>query len=119
MNKGSYFWKCAVMGLVGLLLLGFVTNMLWNWLVPTIFNGPRINYAQALGLLLLSKILTWGIWSRGHVYGGRYQNQYWKNQVQKKLSTLNPEEREAFKQKMKEKWCRWEQESSSAPRSND
>ena len=54
------FAKCAVLGLLAITLLGVVTMLLWNWLVPDLFNGPVITYWQALGLLVLSKILFWG-----------------------------------------------------------
>ena len=40
----------------GIFLLGLVTMHLWNWLMPQIFNLPRINYWQTWGLLLLSCI---------------------------------------------------------------
>jgi len=46
-------------GFVALTILGVMA--LWNWLVPTLFNGPVLNYWQTLGLFLLSKILLTGI----------------------------------------------------------
>jgi len=110
MNKGSYYWKCAAFAVVGYLILGFVTLLLWNWLVPTLFNGPDITYLQSLGLLALSKILFWGFHKKSHFAHDR-SNAYWRHRVQQKISSLDPSEREAFKQKMKEKWCRWEQQS--------
>jgi hypothetical protein len=117
MNKGSYYWKCAAVAVLGYLILGFVTLLLWNWLVPSLFNGPLIDYWQSLGLLALSKILFWGFHKKH--YSGHAPNAYWKQKFQQKLSTLDPSEREAFKQKMKEKWCRWEQQSQqSTPPSN-
>jgi hypothetical protein len=117
MNKGSFFWKCAALAVVGYLVLGFVTMLLWNWLVPSIFNLRAINYAESLGLLALSKILLWGFHKKHNHYAG--PNPYWKEQFQHKLSKLDPAEREAFKQKMKEKWCRWEQQHQQEKTSND
>jgi hypothetical protein len=109
MNKGSFYWKCAALAVVGYLILGFVTLLLWNWLVPSLFKGPVINYWESLGLLALSKILFWGFHKKSpmHHHG---PNPYWKQRFQEKLSSLPQEEREAFKQKMKEKWCRWEKQ---------
>jgi hypothetical protein len=119
MNKGSFYWKCAAIALVGYLILGFVTLLLWNWLVPTLFNGPVITYLQSLGLLALSKILFWGFHKKYHPGPG--PSPYWKQRFKEKLSTMDPSEREAFKQKMKEKWCRWEQQSHEpkTPSAND
>ena len=108
MNKGSFYLKCAAFALVGYLILGYVTLLLWNWLVPALFNGPVINYWQSLGLLALSKILFWGFHKKYDYNHG--PNPYWKKRFQQKLSSMDPSEREAFKQKMKEKWCRWEQQ---------
>lgn len=45
------------MVILAVLSFGVVTMLLWNWLIPTIFNGPSVTYFQALGLLVLSKIL--------------------------------------------------------------
>ena len=111
MNKGSYYWKWAALAVAGYLVLGLVTLLLWNWLVPHLFNGPQIHFGHALGLLALSKILFWGFHKKGPRHMNAGPNPYWNSRFQEKLSSLDPEEREIFKQKMKEKWCRWEQES--------
>lgn len=42
--------------LVGL-ILGFPLMLLWNWLMPMLFNLPIITFWQAVGLNLLSGIL--------------------------------------------------------------
>ena len=46
-------------GFVALVILGVMA--LWNWLIPTLFNGPVLTYWQTLGLFFLSKILLTGI----------------------------------------------------------
>lgn len=38
-------------------ICGFPTMLLWNWLMPDIFGLPRINYWQAMGLMMLCSIL--------------------------------------------------------------
>ena len=47
----------AVLIILAISAFGAVIMLLWNWLIPTIFNGPSVTYFQALGLLVLSKIL--------------------------------------------------------------
>lgn len=87
------------------LLFGFGTMHLWNWLVPMLFHGPIITFIQAIGLLILSKILfggfgkggRWG--SRGHCGGGR--GGYWKQHMEEKFSKMSPEEQAEFKEKFK------------------
>jgi hypothetical protein len=39
------------------LLFGGPLMILWNWLMPTIFNLPIISFWQACGLQLLATIL--------------------------------------------------------------
>ena len=42
-------------------LFGLVFQYLWNWLMPDIFGLITITYWQAIGLLILAKILFGGI----------------------------------------------------------
>jgi hypothetical protein len=108
MKRGLWIGKFLVFGLLGLTLIGVLTMSLWNWLVPVLFSGPVITFWQALGLIALSKILFWSFGGRGHRYSSQWKP-YWKSQ----WNTMSPEERERIKQKMKEKWCRWEDEAST------
>ena len=103
MNKAKIIGKWILAGVLFVLLFGFLTMLLWNWLVPSLFNGPHIRFEQALGLLLLSKILfsSWGGRRRCGT-GGRPQ---WKHRYFEKLKTMSPEERERFKSRMQDKWC--------------
>jgi hypothetical protein len=39
------------------LLQGLSVILLWNWLVPTLFEGPTITFVQALGLSALCELL--------------------------------------------------------------
>jgi hypothetical protein len=40
-----------------IILLGGPLMLLWNWLMPTIFELPEITFWQACGLQLLATIL--------------------------------------------------------------
>jgi hypothetical protein len=100
MKRGYKVVKIAVIGILAITLFVYVTMQLWNWLVPVLFSGPVIDFWQALGLLVLSKIFFSGFSKGGQPgYGWR---PYWKA----KWQAMTPNERESFKQKMKEKWCR-------------
>jgi asparagine N-glycosylation enzyme membrane subunit Stt3 len=51
-----------ILTIIGLLVLavilfGYPTLLLWNWLMPTIFNLPYITFWQACGINLLASIL--------------------------------------------------------------
>ena len=83
----------------GLFILGL--QYLWNWVVPGIFGWSLINYWQALGLFVLSKILF-----KGFVFNGGHRGGWGSYRWKKKWETMSPEDRERFKQKMREK-CGW------------
>lgn len=101
MKKGKWILKWTLAGIFFLLVVGAITMFLWNWLVPALFHGPEITFLQALGLLLLSKILFGGWGGRGCRSGGHS----WKHHYYEKWSAMTPEERERFKSRMREKWC--------------
>lgn len=52
----------GILGIGLAALIGWVTMLLWNWLMPEIFGLTSINYWQSWGLLILSFILfkSWG-----------------------------------------------------------
>jgi hypothetical protein len=102
MKRGKWILKALVAGFVFILVAGTVVMLLWNWLVPSLFNGPAISFLQALGLLLLSKILFsgWGGHRWRHAGGPP-----WRQRLHEKWSSMTPEERERFKSRMREKWC--------------
>lgn len=104
MNKAMKILKFTVIGVLAVFVFGWVTMTLWNWLLPPLFNLPAIEFWQALGLLLLSKILFGGF---GGGAGNKWKQrgQYWKQHYYQKWSTMTPEEREQLKARMREKWC--------------
>lgn len=106
MSKAVWIGKVLIwIVVIVAIAFGFVmgTMYLWNWLVPDLFNGPVINFWQALGLLVLSKIL-FGFGGKGG-HHKKYSPGPWKNYWRSKWNTMSPEDREHFKQKMKDKWC--------------
>ena len=64
-----------------LALFGFGTMWLWNWLMPTIFHLPAISFWQAVGILLLSRILF-----KGGVFGRAGSNSWKKARVRAKMA---------------------------------
>ena len=39
------------------LFVSFPLMLLWNWLMPYLFNIPEIDFLQSLGMYVLSEIL--------------------------------------------------------------
>lgn len=105
--KGYRMWKAlkiVVFVILALLVFGFVTMHLWNWLMPVIFGLKTITFLQALGLVVLSKILLGGF-HKHHGGGGRRE---WKRHMEERWGHMSPEERERFRAGMKGwRGCNW------------
>lgn len=110
MKRGMRILAWIALGLIAVFAFGFVTMLLWNWLVPALFSGPVVTFWQAMGLLLLSKFLFWGFGAKRGCYPHHRARSgwNWNDKFYDKFSSMTPEDRAALKQKMKEKWCHWD-----------
>jgi hypothetical protein len=92
--KRAIFIPIAIVA--GVFIFGSVVMLLWNALLPAVFGFKVITFWQALGLLVLSKILFGGF--RGghghHRFHGHMQS------PGSRFMHLSPEERE----KMRSEW---------------
>ena len=85
--------KFVAIAIVAIGVLSFVVMLLWNAILPSATGWHTINYWQALGLLVLSKILFGGF--RG-AHGPR-----WKRRMLERYEQMTPEEREKFREGMR------------------
>lgn len=91
--------KVVLFVVLGVIVFGFVTRELWNWLMPSIFGVRAITFWQAIGLVLLGKILFGGVHKHGHGhYGGRRQ---WKKHMEERWASMSEEERARFREGMR------------------
>lgn len=86
--------------LAGLLafLFGYVVMLLWNWLMPEIFGLTTIGYWQAVGLIILAKLLF------GHIGGGSDHD---KKHKSKDSGSIRAHIKEEFKENSKN-WRHYE-----------
>jgi hypothetical protein len=70
-NKGVRRLLIALCGLAAIFIFSQGTMLLWNHLMPAIFGLPLISAWQALGLLVLSRLLFGGFGGRGGRRWGR------------------------------------------------
>jgi hypothetical protein len=78
-------------GIVAVLaVVGLVVMSLWNWLIPTLFGGPALHFWQAIGLLVLTRILI-GRVGRGPGHWG------WRSRMRQDWQRMTPEERERLR----------------------
>jgi Ca2+/H+ antiporter, TMEM165/GDT1 family len=87
--------KIALLVLLAAAVMSFVVMSLWNWLMPGLFALHRINFWQALGLLILGKILFGGF------RGPRGPHMHWRGRMMERWEKMTPEEREKFREGMK------------------
>jgi len=94
------------------MLFGYFIMSLWNWLIPAIFHGMGvITFWQAVGLLVLTRILFHGFGGGGHRWrhqGGWNHHGHWGYWKQK-WESMTPEEREKMKGEWKSGMHSWKQ----------
>lgn len=76
-------------------LFGEIVMHLWNWLMPAIFGLKMITFWQAIGLLILGRILVGGLGGGGGARNGRH-----RRHLRERWENLSPEEREKLREWM-------------------
>lgn len=90
--RGLMFASFAVLFIT---VFSAIVMRLWNWLMPAVFGWHLITFWQAVGLLVLSKILFGGFRGRP---GGHW---HWRRRMMERWDRMTPEEREQFRQGMR------------------
>ena len=83
---------------IGLTLAGFVVMWLWNTILPPVAGVGMVNFWQALGLLVLCRLLF------GNLSGNRRRHAPFgrkKVLMRQKWAKMTPEERQEFKRQWK------------------
>ena len=75
------------------ILFTLVVMGLWNAILPAVLGVRTITFIQALGILVLSKILFGGF--RGGWRGSRSHE--WRQKMKDKWETMTPEQRDQSK----------------------
>jgi hypothetical protein len=91
--------KMITFAALAVALLGYVVMSLWNAVLPAVTGLHAITFVQALGLLVLSRILFGGLrgWGRR---GG-----HWRARMQARWQQMTPEERERFREVLGSRGC--------------
>jgi Ca2+/H+ antiporter, TMEM165/GDT1 family len=101
-RRVSRFIAFFIMAILAAALFALITMGLWNWLVPELFGGKPIGLWQAIGLLVLARILFGG---RSFV-GGRHG--HWRRRMRERWDQMTPEQREVFRAAMRALGCGFE-----------
>ena len=100
--------RFVVFAIICVFVFGWIIMSLWNWLMPMLFGLRQITYWQALGVLLLSKILFGGF--RGG--GGHW---HWRRRMWERWQHMSPEEREKFRERMRGRCGPWGEPEKESP----
>ena len=110
-NKpGKRLWMFIPLFIVAIFIFGAIVMGLWNAILPAVIGVKAISFWQALGILVLSKILFGGF--RGG--GGQHKKARWM-EMQQKFSSMTPEERENFKSEWRNRCGNWGTRAKSTP----
>ena len=84
--------------LIALFILvgGGIVMLLWNWLLPPLFDWPQITLLQGFGLLALCRILFGG-------FGGGSGGDQPKH--------ISRKDRERFRERMRDRFCEQTEEA--------
>jgi Ca2+/H+ antiporter, TMEM165/GDT1 family len=85
-------------GTIAIIVFGFVVMGLWNNILVAVTGVKAITFLQALGILLLSKILFGGFGGGGKGWRG---SPAWKEKMKQRWDKMTPEERDKFKAEWK------------------
>ena len=79
--------------------MGLAVMLLWNRLMPVLFGLRAIGYLQAVGLLVLARVLVGGFHHgpAGMLHRRRRMLERWEK--------MTPEEREKFRQGFRGRFC--------------
>jgi len=86
--------KVAAIAIVAFTVFGFVVTHLWNYLMPGLFGLRTVTFWQAVGLMVLGRLLIGG-------FGPRFGGAPWRRHMAVRWDKMTPEEREKFREGMR------------------
>jgi hypothetical protein len=101
-NRWRKWWfLIPFIAAAALLVFSYVVMLLWNAVIPHVFTSVNtITYCEAIGLLVLCKILFGGFKGRRGCGCGR-RGGYYKYAMKEKWMNMTEEERAKFKEEWK------------------
>ena len=88
-----YGLKFALLAVIAVAAIGGAVMLLWNALLPGLFGWQAISFWQAIGLLVLSRILLGGLF-RGRWSG---HHGHWRARMAARWENMSEEERAQFR----------------------
>lgn len=111
-----HWWRFGLTMLVWLTIAiaigGFIVMLLWNWVMPAVFGLGTLGYLQALGLLVLARVLVGARPGRGGRFrGGRH----WRRRMHERWAGMSEDERAKFREMMRSRCGRTAPDEAGPP----
>jgi hypothetical protein len=94
-RKWKWFFIIPIFMALFVFIGGEIVMHLWNWLLPLLFGWRMVTFWQAVGILVLCRILFGGL------MGGRGPRSRIREKMRERMEFMTPEEREQFRQRMR------------------
>jgi Ca2+/H+ antiporter, TMEM165/GDT1 family len=109
-HRGARIFGIIILGIGAIFLVTYLVMLLWNAIVPDIFNVGTIGYWQTMGLLVLAKIFF------GFGGGGsKSKRRHWRRDIpQEHWAAMTTEEKEKFRQEWRTRCGGWYDRKSHA-----
>lgn len=98
-SRAKWFFFLPIIGVVAVTVFGWVVMGLWNYVAVPALHVGVLSFWQALGLLVLCRIL-FGSFGKG---GGRYRGRP-LNISRQKWMNMSEEEKITFRDEWRKRW---------------
>src|SRR5262247_2527100 len=107
-KKLIFIAPLAILGMFAFVAIGgLVVQLLWNWLLPSLFSWREITFWQGVGLLALCRILFGGFRLHGAAHrmtdGRRSMVDRMADRIGERFDAMTPEERERFRERLRDR----------------
>jgi hypothetical protein len=74
-------------------IFGYFVMLLWNWIMPTLFGLPTIDYWMAFGIIILSRLIFGGF-GHGHHQKNNHHDRFYGSKFRNRCRTqFDPQNR--------------------------
>jgi len=100
---GRFILFALIFAPLAIFIFGSIVMLLWNNVAVPVLHVSTVTFWQALGILVLAKILFSSFGPRGGG-PGRYA---WRRRMMRNWKDMTPEEKEKFKEQWREQCGPW------------
>ena len=101
-NRNCFFFPLLCLGVF---ILSALVMVLWNLIIPAVSGWSTLSYWQAMGLLLLCRILFGRLHFKHHRRGFNHAH-FAHAAFKEKFMDMNEEEKQQFKEQWKKRCCK-------------